>query len=258
VVSDNTKSVTIVGNGKMATAILQGCLSGGYKVKVVARNQEKLDALFQKFGVDTFCFENEKFDIENQDVILCVKPNVIKEVSKKLVGKAKSIISVLAGTKTETLQTTFNAQYYLRAMPNIAALYQKSMTTLIGDKSYKNEALDICSSFGKTLWLDSEKELDIATALAGSGPAFLSVVSESLIDAAVMNGLKREYATTLTKGLFDGFKTLLENKSSSTIKEEVMSPAGTTAKGLEALEKNGVRSGFIEAVTKAYEKAVAT
>jgi len=143
----------------------------------------------------------------------------------------------------------------VRTMPNLAASYQKSMTTVFGDEAFKDEAIEICESFGKALWLNSEKEIDIATAVAGSGPAFLALAAEALSDGAVKEGLKREDAQELVKGLFEGFSSLLNEKHPAIIKDEVMSPGGTTAAGYAALEEGKVRDGFIKAIVKAYEKA---
>ena len=86
-------------------------------------------------------------------------------------------------------------------MPNLAASVGRSMTTLTGDIAYKEEAKVLLGSIGKTLWLDSEKEIDIATALAGSGPAYLALVAEALADGAVKQGLKREHAMATMRGI---------------------------------------------------------
>ena len=140
-------------------------------------------------------------------------------------------------------------------MPNLAAQYGKSMTTLCGDEDFKEEALEICRSFGEALWLSTEKEIDIATAIAGSGPAYLALVAEALADGGVREGLKREDAQILVQGLFEGMGALLSTRTPSQLKDAVMSPGGTTAAGYAALERNGVRNGCIEAVGAAYAKA---
>jgi pyrroline-5-carboxylate reductase len=178
--------------------------------------------------------------------VLCVKPHALGKVAAYFKGEAELVISILAATALDTLKNEIKAKSYIRAMPNIAAAYGKSMTTLTGDVSSKDKAADILGAIGKTLWVESEKELDIATVLAGSSPAFLALVAESLIDGAVKEGLKRADAFTLTKGLFEGFAKLLENYSHpALIKDAVMSPGGTTAKGYAVLEEHKVRSAFI-------------
>ncbi len=246
--------IAIIGSGKMAQAVVEGIYKE-VKVKIVARDEEKLKMLKERFkGVEIETLK-DGFNIEGLNVMLCVKPFALKEVSEKLKGKANALLSVLAGVEIEKLKSCLKADYYIRIMPNLAASYQKSMTTLTGDEGFKKEALFICEKFGRALWLNSEKEIDIATAIAGSGPAFLALAAEALADGGVNMGLKREDSYALVRGLFEGFYALLEKKHPAVIKDEVMSPGGTTAAGYEALEEKGVRDGFIKAVKRAYERA---
>jgi pyrroline-5-carboxylate reductase len=172
-----------------------------------------------------------------------------------LKGQAKALYSVLAGTKIEIIERHIDAKAYVRAMPNLAATVGKSMTTLTGEFTCKSEAETLFSAIGTTLWVGSEKELDIATALAGSGPAYLALAAEALADGAVKQGLKRDDAMALMRGLFDGFGTLIQNQHPALLKDGVMSPGGTTAAGYGALEAAAVRQGFIAAVEAAYNKA---
>jgi pyrroline-5-carboxylate reductase len=247
--------LTFIGNGNMAQAIIKG-LIGKYEIEVFGRNKTSLDNLQEKFSsLHTMQLE-DNLNIEGKNIILCVKPNSLDDLSLKLTGCANNIYSVLAGTKLETLQEKIPAKKYVRTMPNLAASYGKSMTTITGDMELKEEATNIFSAIGTTLWVKSEKEIDIATAVAGSGPAFLSLIAESLSDGAVNAGLTRGDADILVKGLFDGFVPLLQNDKPANIKDGVMSPGGTTAAGYSALEKNGVRNGMIEAIDAAYSKAV--
>ncbi len=239
----------IIGNGKMADAIISGAVHE-YNVKVVARNKKKLSAK----NVETILLE-DGFDIDGKIILLAVKPYALELVSPLLRGRAKAVISVLAGSSIDSIKKEVDSEFYVRAMPNLAATYQKSMTTLCGDEEFKDEAIKIAQSFGISLWLFSEKELDIATAVAGSGPAFLALVAESLADGGVKEGLKRDDAYTLVRGLFEGFSPLLNDKHPAIIKDEVMSPGGTTAAGYSALEECGTRDSMIKAISKAYERA---
>jgi pyrroline-5-carboxylate reductase len=245
--------LTFVGAGNMAEAIIAGVYKK-HEVEVAARDQKALDKIKDKYNVKTTLLR-DSLDIEGKNIILCVKPYALEDVSKKFKGKADSLLSILAGTSLTSLRDNIDAKYYVRIMPNLAAAYGKSMSTLCGDEEFKDEALDICQSFGKALWLGSEKEIDIATAVAGSGPAFLALAAEALSDGAVKEGLKREDANFLVKGLFEGFAPLLDKTHPALLKDAVMSPGGTTAAGYSALEESSVRDGFIKAITKAYEKA---
>jgi len=246
--------LTIVGTGKMAEAIIKGAVVY-HDIEVLGRDEKKLEELQAKMPKINIVKLGDSFNIEGKNILLCVKPYALEPVSIKLQGEANALLSVLAGTTLMALEKNIKAKSYIRAMPNLAASHQKSMTTLFGDASFKQEAIEICESIGKTLWLSSEKEIDIATAVAGSGPAFLALVAEALSDGAVKEGLKREDAYTLVRGLFEGFSPLLNEKHPAIIKDEVMSPGGTTAAGYAALEEGKVRDGLIKAISKAYEKA---
>lgn len=237
----------------MALAIAKG-LKESYSLEVIGRTKEALDKFETALGVTVKKHLYEDSSCEGKTLILCVKPANLQEISTRLNGKAKALYSVLAGASLASLHC-ISAYSYVRAMPNLAAEVGLSMTSLVGDISLRDEAIDLFSSIGKTLWLGSEKELDIATALAGSGPAYLALVAEALCDGAVREGLKRDDALTLTRGLFKGFGTLIQTTHPAILKDNVMSPGGTTAAGYAALEKSNVRYGCMEAIASAYEKA---
>ena len=248
------KTLTFVGNGAMATAMAK-TLQSAYTIEVVGRDLEHLDAFEAAVGTDVSKHLLNDFDITGKTLLLCVKPANIAEVGAKLQGTAEALFSVLAGTTLETLKTHVNAHGTVRAMPNLAATVGRSMTTLTGDRHLEAEALALFDAIGTTLWVGSEKELDIATALAGSGPAYLALVAEALADGAVKQGLKRADAMTLMRGLFAGFGELIQHEHPALLKDGVMSPGGTTAAGYAALEIAGVRRGCIDAVESAYNKA---
>lgn len=243
--------ITFIGNGNMALSIAKG-LKAKYRIEVVGRTMAKLDAFEAALGVTCNKAALEGFDITGKKVLFCVKPANTQEVGSKLTGTAHTLYSVLAGTTLETLKTHIASTYYIRTMPNLAASVGKSMTTLTGDITCKAEALELFGTIGHTHWLDSEKELDIATALAGSGPAYLALVAEALADGAVKQGLKRADAMAIMRGLFDGFGALIQEEHPALLKDGVMSPGGTTAQGYAALEKGNARNSFIQAVEAAF------
>ena len=249
--------LSFIGNGAMAKAMIKGAIKN-YEIEVYGKDRSKLDALNSEFdGALHVKLLDGGVDTTGKCIILCVKPYALESVAKQLNGTAQALISVLAGTPIQALTQAISAHHTVRAMPNLAAAYHASMTTLTGDKAYQKQAEDILQSIGQTLWLESEKEMDIATGINGCGPAFLALVAEALADGAVRNGLKREDAYELTKGLFNGFAPLLNTSSHPAhIKDGVMSPGGVTAAGIEALELHNVRHAFIDAVHKAYKKTL--
>ena len=238
----------IVGYGEMAKAIAYG-LKNGYELAVVGRNEEKMKKFCDEVGISEY-HNIDNFDITDKNIILAVKPYVLDEL--RFSGKANILISIMAGKKISLLKK-IPAKFYLRAMPNVAARNKASTTTITGDLQIKDEMIKLFENIGDVIWVDTEKELDIATAIAGSGPAFLAMVEEAIMDGGVVSGLKRELAYKLTKSLFKSFATLDEHPA--LIKDKVMSPDGTTASGVDVLEKNKIRSAFIEAIKKSYEKS---
>jgi pyrroline-5-carboxylate reductase len=248
------KTITFIGNGNMALSIAKG-LKANYKLEVVGRDMKKLEKFEQDLGMQIEKRLLENFDITLKSIILCVKPTNVEDISHKLQGEAEVLYSVLAGTTLTKLSNHFKTKAIVRAMPNLAASVGSSMTTLTGDISYKEDALKLFSSIGTAHWLGSEKEIDIATALAGSGPAYLSLIAESLADGAVKQGLKRDDAMIIMRGLFAGFGELIQKEHPALLKDGVMSPGGTTAAGYSALENGNVRSACISAIEKAYQRA---
>lgn len=248
-----SRSVTFVGNGKMALALAKG-LSKTHTIEVIGRTVETMERFEASLGVAITKTLYQNADINNKKIIICVKPANLSEIAPLLKGKAEALYSVLAGTTLESLKSV-DAHHYCRAMPNLAAEAGASMTSLVGDTAVKTFAMELFGTIGTVLWLSSEKELDIATALAGSGPAYLALIAEALCDGAVREGLKRDDAMTLMRGLFDGFGRLIQTTHPALLKDNVMSPGGTTAAGYGALEKGKVREGCMEAIRCAHERA---
>lgn len=243
----------IFGTGKMALAIVKS-LSLDEVLVVVGREKQALLEFQAQSGAKSVKTYDELDSIDDLEIIVAVKPYAIKELFSSLKGKPKAIYSVAAGFSIDSLKEATNSEGYIRVMPNVAASYQKSISSISGDKSLKNRAEQIFSKIGDTIWFDKESMIDLATPVGGSSPAFLAVVAEALIDGAVKEGLDRDSATKLVQGSFEGFAECMKHKSPSEIKNEVMSPGGTTAEGLFELEKGGVRASFMSCVNKTFEK----
>ena len=242
--------LTIIGSGAMAAALADG-LKEQYKLEFIARDAQKLEQLSEQFNA-SFSLLGQT-DISGKNILLCIKPYALDAVASQLSGRARTLYSILAGTSISTLESQIDAEHTVRAMPNIAAAFGASATSLTGDEAIKAEAEEIFSAIGESFWLNSEKELDIATAIAGSGPAYLALVAEAMMDGGVRQGLKRDDSMALVKALFTGFAPLLAEKHPALIKDAVMSPGGTTAAGYAALEEGKVRDGFIKAIEAAFK-----
>jgi len=244
-------TITFLGNGNMALSIAQG-LKERFTIEVVGRDLKKLDKFESNLGVTIQKELYEDFDMSDKRVILCVKPANLQEVGLRLKGIASELYSVLAGTKLSALKENITAKSIVRVMPNLCASVGESLTTMTGNIALKKEAEELFDSIGTTVWLHSEKELDIATAVAGSGPAYLALIHEAFCDGAVKQGMKRTEAIQVTNGLFKGFGPLIQTIHPALLKDGVMSPGGTTAAGYAALEKGNVRNSCIQAIEDAY------
>ena len=245
------ETITFIGNGNMALSIAQG-LKDIFDIEVVGRTMSKLEKFENSLGVSINKETYEDFDMTNKKVILCVKPANLEEVGVRLKGVAIELYSVLAGTTILALKEHIKSNAVVRVMPNLCASVGKSMTTMTGDETLKKEAEELFKAIGKTVWLSSEKEVDIATAVAGSGPAYLALIHEALCDGAVKQGMKRTDAITVANGLFDGFGDLIQTIHPALLKDGVMSPGGTTAAGYAALERGNVRNSCMNAIEDAY------
>ncbi len=243
-------TLTIIGAGAMAVAMAHG-LKDKYELEFVARDISKLEELKEEFSATLYPLED--FDIRGKNIILAVKPYALETVSTKIKGEALTLYSVLAGTTLESLKESISAKSYIRVMPNVSAKFQASTSVITGDIEKKEEAMEIFSSIGDSFWVDSQKELDIATAIAGSGPALLTLVAEAMMDGLVKEGMKRVDAIAVTNSLFKGFAPLIASNHPAIIKDSVMSPAGTTAAAYGVLEEGAVRSSFIKAVGEAFK-----
>jgi pyrroline-5-carboxylate reductase len=242
--------VSIIGYGEMAKAIASG-LKGEIEFEVVGRDEEKLKKFAQEFECEYHKLDG--YDISKKIVILAVKPYALQEVSMRIKGEAEVLISILAGKPLVELERYIKSKYYLRAMPNVAAKYKASTTVLTGDIEAKEIGERILGKIGEVIWVNNDDEVDMATAIIGSGPAFLAILAEAISDGGVYVGLKRDVSKKLTQGLFKSFAAMSEDFSQ--IKNQVMSPKGTTAEGIRVLEEEGVRGKMMKGVIKTYEKS---
>ena len=238
----------LIGAGNMGGAMLAGLDRGDMTVvEAYAPRAEELKKLYPEITVlDTIP------PLDGYVVILAVKPQSLGGMTFE--GEAEALISILAGTPLSVLREKVHAKAYIRAMPNIAAIKQKAVTSVTGDVVFKDEALSILSSIGKAIWLENEKQLDIATGIGGSAPAWLALVAEALADGAVNLGLPRAVSYEYVAALMDGMGAMLSDQHPALLKDMVMSPGGTTAAGYAKLEEGGVRDAFIEAMSACYAR----
>ena len=235
--------VVIVGAGNMGLAMAQGLKSSGFSVTLANRANPKLQSLSSEFETEII---GDNYDINGKNIILAIKPNALKWFSNVIIGKANLIISVLARTNLDQIQTLSSAAHAI-CLPNIAAKDRASINPYMANAQIE-QIEHILNGFGTAVKFDSKAEFDAASIISGCAPAYLAVIAEAISNAAVRSGLKLSNAKAMTSGLFTSFSTLIKDTHPALIKDNICSPAGTTIEGICELEKAGVRSAFIEAI----------
>lgn len=235
--------VVIVGAGNMGLAMAQGLKSSGFNITLAGRASPKLQSLSSEFETEII---GDNYDINDKNIILAIKTNALKWFSNVIIGKANLIISVLARTSLEQIQTLSSAAHAI-CLPNIAAKDRASINPYMANAQIE-QIEHILNGFGTAVKFDSKAEFDAASIISGCAPAYLAVIAEAISNAAVRSGLKLSDAKAMTSGLFTSFSTLIKDTHPALIKDSICSPAGTTIEGICELEKAGVRSAFIEAI----------
>lgn len=197
-------------------------------------------------------------------VVLAVKPQEFATAARQLAGALKSeqtVMSIMAGVRIETISSALGHANVVRAIPNTPAQIGEGMTVWTATPGVKGPAKDevrlLLGVLGKEIYVDSEKYVDMATAVSSSGPAYVFLVMEAMIDAAVHIGLRREMATPMVLQTLLGSARYAQEsgRHPSDLRNQVTSPGGTTTEGLLVLEAAGLRAAFTEAIQAAYEKA---
>ncbi|MCZ7628175.1 MAG: pyrroline-5-carboxylate reductase [Microthrixaceae bacterium] len=195
-------------------------------------------------------------------LVIATKPDVALDALAGAVAHgARRVLSIAAGVATASLEAASgDGVAVVRAMPNTPALVGAGATAICAGATAGADDLDwaegLLSAVGMVERVP-ESLMDAVTGLSGSGPAYVFMVAEALVDAGVLNGLPRDVAVRLTNQTLLGASKLLEpaDRSAEQLRAMVTSPGGTTAVGLTVLEDHGVRSAFIAAVTEAARRA---
>jgi pyrroline-5-carboxylate reductase len=259
--------LVVVGGGRMGEALLGGLVASGWadagELAVVEPLAERRAALAEAHpGLVTFDRPAPGVVDDDGGAVLAVKPEVA-EGACRLLGAAgvRRVLSIVAGMATHRLEAALpEAVVVVRAMPNTPALVGAGVSVVAGGSRALAADLDwaeaVLSSVGTVLRLP-ERHLDAVTGLSGSGPAYLFLVAESLIEAGVLAGLPRDASRTLAVETIRGSAALMvgTGEEPAVLRADVTSPGGTTAAGLRALEARGVRSAFLEAVLSATERS---
>ncbi|MCL4313938.1 MAG: pyrroline-5-carboxylate reductase [Actinobacteria bacterium] len=259
-----TDQLVVVGGGNMGAAIIGGLLSAqwiaGENLVVVEKSSSRRTFLSEQFPAVRVVERIE--DASPRDVLVAVKPQDAEGVCLALgEAGARRILSVIAGIRIRHLEEWLGKEVVVvRAMPNTPALVRSGVTAISPGRFATDTDLswaeDMLVAVGKVVRV-REELLDAVTGLSGSGPAYVFLVVEALIEAGVLVGLPREVSTVLVEETLLGSARLLIESASTPeeLRHSVTSPAGTTAAGLRTLEAHSVRSALIEAVVTATERS---
>ncbi len=255
----------MIGGGAMGSALLRGLiranLYGPKQVGLSEPDPAKAEALAQELGI--LVLPDNPSAAAAGILILAIKPQVFEKVAGQLGGALPPdtvAVSIMAGIPLLALSAAFPERAVIRAMPNTPALVGAGITALCGNSlvtpEHHHQATAIFEAVGSVLWLP-ESQMDAVTALSGSGPGYVAVMIEALIDGGVGVGLSRPVATQLAIQTVLGTAMLLQqdNLHPALLKDRVTSPGGTTIAGIEALEQGSVRAALIGAVRAAWQRS---
>jgi pyrroline-5-carboxylate reductase len=260
--------LAFIGGGTMAEAIIGGVLSAKLadpeEICVGEPRAERQQYLSHRYGV-LASQDNLKAAQGAELVVLAIKPQDLPVVFQQLNGQLEPeqvALSIVAGARMSTLTQGLNHTAVIRVMPNTPAQIGHGMSLWTSsrqvDETMRELTQSILGTIGREIYVDDEKYLDMATALSASGPAYVFLFIEALIDAGVYVGLPRDMARTLALQMVYGSTRLMMDtgKHPAELKDMVVSPGGTTAEALQALERNGVPAAVVDAVNAAYQKSI--
>jgi pyrroline-5-carboxylate reductase len=252
----------LVGGGKMGEALLAGLLRAQWcaadELAVVERidgRRKELESRFPEVAVIDRV-------MPSQAALLAVKPGDVADACKELaLAGVERVLSIAAGVTTESIEAVLGGGVaVVRAMPNTPAVVGAGASAIAPGQSASDDDLDWAASILDAVGVVvrvSESQLDAVTGLSGSGPAYVFLVAESLIEAGVLMGLSREVAEVLAVQTILGSAQLMRDSDehAAALRAAVTSPGGTTAAGLHQLELAGVRAAFLSAVQAATERS---
>jgi len=256
--------ISFVGAGVMAESMIAGLLAK----QVVRPDQitashpraDRLAKLEERFGIATA--QDNRFAAQSADVVfLTVKPQVLWEVMPQLAGSLtprQVVVSIVAGANIETLESGLLHNMIARVMPNTPAQVGAGMMVwaatphVTGDQ--RRQVRTVLAALGEELYVDEEKYVDMATALSGTGPTYVFLMMEALIDAGVHMGFPRRIAEQIVLQTVGGSVEFARasRKHMAELRNMVTSPGGTSAEAIYQMEKGGLRTVFSRAVYAAY------
>jgi pyrroline-5-carboxylate reductase len=239
-------TIGFIGCGNMARALARGLAE---PVSATDGGSGRAAALVGELGGEAFA-SNAGLADRVEILVLAHKPAQLEAVAGEVGGRAARVISLLGRTSLDRLQAAYPDAEIVRAMPNTAVEVRQGVTCLAagGAPELGAAARALFERVGLVLELP-ERLIDVATAVSGVAPAYVALIAEAWIDAAIRHGLPPGPAAELVGASISGSAALLRARSMDTltVRREVTSPGGMTARGLQALERSGLRAAFAQA-----------
>jgi pyrroline-5-carboxylate reductase len=257
------RPLVLVGAGKMGSALLKGWLDRGLDARavIVLDPVPPADSVAFLDGVGIRAHAAPPAGVAAKVIVVAVKPQIIGDVLpglRPLIGKDTVILSIAAGATLKNLKAGVGDVAIVRSIPNTPAQVGRGITVAIAndkvDKAAKGLIATLLESVGAVIWVDKEAMIDSATAVSGSGPAYVFHMVEALAAAAVSVGFDKESAQRLARATVEGAGELLHQSdlSAEVLRQNVTSPKGTTAAALKILMG---RSGLTPLMKKAVAAA---
>jgi len=262
------QKIGFIGAGNMARSLASGLISNGLDPTLLAMSDPDAgtrDAIATQLGVSVF--ENNADVVAKSDIVVfAVKPQVLRNVAVELADSVQQrkplVISIAAGIRSDSLEHWLGGDLSLiRVMPNTAALIGSGASGLYAnsraDTAARNIAETIMRAVGVVAWVENEEQLDVVTALSGSGPAYYFLVMEALEQAAIDAGLSPDIARLLTlETAYGAAKMALEGgEEPAVLRQKVTSKGGTTERAIAVMEENGIRDIYKKAISAAAERS---
>ncbi|HEX7995476.1 MAG TPA: pyrroline-5-carboxylate reductase [Streptosporangiaceae bacterium] len=256
--------IAILGAGKMGEALLSGMLRAGEApsgVIAAVRRQDRAEALRDSYGIEVTA-AGEAAD-KAETLVITVKPQDMAGLLDEIAPHVKAdqlVISVAAGIPTRHIESRLGQQVaVVRVMSNTPVLVDEAMSVISAGRYATEQHLrrteELLRPVGKVLRIP-ESQQDAATALSGSGPAYVYFLVESMVDAGILLGMSRASALEMVKQAVFGAATMLRESGEHPVilREAVTSPGGTTINAIRELERHGVRAAFLAAIEAARDR----
>jgi pyrroline-5-carboxylate reductase len=261
------KKIAFIGPGVMAEAMIAGLLrrklAKPEHIIAAGPREERLKELGKKYRIQSSA-DNSTAASHADVVVLSVKPQRLSEVMKGLKGiRADALVlSIIAGANIKKISAGLKHKAVVRSMPNTPGQIGEGITVWTSSREVTDEqqetARSILGALGEEVFVEDESYLDMATALSGTGPAYVFLFTEALIDAGVHMGFPRRIAEQLVLQTIKGSVAYYDyaERHPATLRNQVTSPGGTSAEALYYLEKAGFRTAISRAVWAAYQRSL--